>query len=844
MTSWPDHLRASLRRLFTVPVGLALFVVIAGWLAAEHQARSNYLQAQRSSITSQVAVLRADLEGTVFGTIQLVRGLIASIATEPDMDQARFEALARLLVDDERVLRNIGAAPDMVIQMMYPIEGNEQAIGLNYELHPEQAEAALRARDTRQLVLAGPVNLVQGGQGFIGRFPVFIPGPDGTTTFWGLVSTVMDVEVLYDQAGLDSSLPFTVSLTGRDATGTQGSAFYGPELTEADDPVFSSVQLPAGSWQIAAVPLGGWQTHPPHIWAIRALLLVAAGMLLIPSVQMSRLIESRQHAISELKTANDALHQKMQDLEAARNAQKQVEARLRHSLRQQEEITNRFQDVADISRSWVWEQDRDLRFTHVSTTFGTVTDLEPEALLGRTRAEVYSGRPETLQSADWQYLERRVARREAFSGFVFRMLAADGRDCWFQISGSPIYDAQGQFAGYRGAGMDVTAMQLARAKAEEANHAKTLFLANMSHEIRTPLNGVLGMAQSLRDVLQEPAHRQMVEMIRSSGEGLLQILNDILDISKIEAGKIVFDQAEFDPADVVAQVVRLHQACSAEKGLELSIDIKPGTPVMRSGDPHRIRQIAHNLLSNAIKFTDKGSIRVVLRNFEDGQLELSVHDTGIGMDDAQSQRIFEDFAQADESITRRFGGTGLGMSIVRRLVQLMDGTIDVTSRLGDGTSVRVVLPLHASGAAQKPEVTPQPEPATAPDLSGLRVLIADDMRTNRVVVEALLRNTGTELTLVENGAEAVSAWAGEPFDVVLLDISMPVMDGPSALREMVGISEKQGRPAPRAIAFTANVMTHQLAEYQSEGFVGHVAKPLRKPDLLAQIAYAAGRVDA
>lgn len=171
MTSWPDHLRASLRRLFTVPVGLALFVVIAGWLAAEHQARNNYLQAQRSSITSQVAVLRADLEGTVFGTIQLVRGLIASIATEPDMDQARFEALARLLVDDERVLRNIRAAPDMVIQMMYPIEGNEQAIGLNYELHPEQAEAALRARDTRQLVLAGPVNLVQGGQGFIGRFP-------------------------------------------------------------------------------------------------------------------------------------------------------------------------------------------------------------------------------------------------------------------------------------------------------------------------------------------------------------------------------------------------------------------------------------------------------------------------------------------------------------------------------------------------------------------------------------------------------------------------------------------------------------------------------------------------
>ena len=843
MTSWPDLVRASFRRLVTVPVGLALLVVIAGWLAAEHQARNNYLQAQRSSIASQVAVLRADLEGTVFGTIQLVRGLIASIATEPDMDQTRFEALARQLVDDERVLRNIGAAPDMVIQMMYPIAGNEQAIGLDYAAHPEQAEAALRARDTRQLVLAGPVNLVQGGQGFIGRFPVFIPGPDGTSVFWGLVSTVMDVDVLYAQAGLDDTVPFTVSLTGRDATGAQGPTFYGPDLTDADDPVLSSVQLPAGTWQIAAVPIGGWQTNPPRIWMIRALLLVATGMLLIPTIQMGRLIEARQRAISELKAANEALHQKMRDLEAARNAQKHVEAQLRHSLRQQKEIASRFEDVAEISRSWVWEQDSDLRFTHVSTTFGRVTELEPEALLGRTRAEAYAGRPETLQSADWQDLERRVARRESFSEFVYQIHAADGRDCWVQISGSPIYDAEGQFAGYRGAGMDVTAMQLARAKAEEANHAKTLFLANMSHEIRTPLNGVLGMAQSLRESLQDPGHRQMVDTIRSSGEGLLQILNDILDISKIEAGKIVFDRSEFDPADVVRQVVRLHRACSVEKGVSLSLDLEPARPVIRRGDPHRIRQIVHNLLGNAIKFTDAGSIRVVVRNFDDGPVELSVHDTGIGMDAAQSKRIFEDFAQADESITRRFGGTGLGMSIVRRLVQLMDGTIDVISELGKGTSVHVTLPLHVSSRPQKPEVLTDPEPAVAPDLKGLRVLIADDMRTNRVVAEALLRNTGTALTLVENGAEAVEAWAAEPFDIVLLDISMPVMDGPAALREMIQISEKQGRPLPRAIAFTANVMPHQLAEYQSDGFVAHVAKPLRKSDLLAKMAHAAGRVE-
>ena len=835
MISWLDRLRHTLLRTTNIPPFLATLVVIAGWITAEVQAQNNHIQAQRATISAEVAVLRADLEGTVNGTIQLVRGLIATIATEPDMDQSRFAELASRLIEDQQLLRNVAAAPDMVIRMMHPIVGNEQAIGLDYTRIPEQREAAMRAREQGELVLAGPVDLVQGGQGFIGRFPVFVPDGQGSRVFWGLVSAVMDVEVLYAQVGLDDNLPYSVTLIGRDATGPRGATFFGPEIAAEEEPVLSDVHLPAGSWQIAALPFGGWQRHPPNIWTLRALLLVASALILVPSVQMGRLIEAREHAMRELKSTNTVLHRKMHDLEAARVTQEETAAQLRESLCQQQDITNRFQDVSEISRSWVWEQDANLRFTHVSTTFMRLTGFTAESMLGKTREEIYADRPETLESADWAELARRMSRHEAFEGFVYRLVTDQGRDLWFQISGTPIFDASGQFDGYRGAGMDVTAMQIARVSAEEASRAKSIFLANMSHEIRTPLNGVLGMAEALREVLPDPAHRQMAEMIRSSGQGLLQVLNDILDISKIEAGKILLDEADFDPGALVVRTVALHRACCNDKGLRLRIDIKSVEALRRKGDPHRVGQILHNLLGNAIKFTDQGEISVTLSNSVDGPVEIEVSDTGIGMNAEQCDHIFEDFAQADGSITRRFGGTGLGMSIVKRLVTLMEGTIEVHSELDKGTRVQVSLPLPLSEAAPAKVLS---EPA---DLTGLKLLIADDMRTNQIVVQALLRDTGAIVTMVENGEQAVEAWEAGHFDVVLLDISMPVLDGPSALAKMIMIAERRGDPPPRAVAFTANVMTHQVAEYRASGFAGYIAKPLCKADLLAQIATAAGR---
>lgn len=331
MIQWLSQIDKILLRKTNLPALIALAVVVAGWIATETQARKNHIEAQRAMIAGEVALLRADLEGAVNGPIQLVRGLIAAIATEPDMDQARFADFASRLINNEPSLRNIAAAPDMVIRMMYPIEGNEQAIGLDYTRNPEQRDAAIRARDVGDLVLAGPVDLVQGGQGFIGRFPVFVQNDDSRPLFWGLVSAVMDLDVLYAKVGIDDDLPFSVTLTGRDATGAQGPRFFGPEVLQDDMPVVASVQLPSGTWQIAALPRGGWNAQHPRIWTIRAMLLIAAALILVPSIVMGGSMQAREHAIKKLEAANTALQRQMQEVEAARAAQAEAEVQLRQS---------------------------------------------------------------------------------------------------------------------------------------------------------------------------------------------------------------------------------------------------------------------------------------------------------------------------------------------------------------------------------------------------------------------------------------------------------------------------------------------------------------------------------
>ncbi|WP_444667936.1 PAS domain S-box protein [Cereibacter changlensis] len=377
-------------------------------------------------------------------------------------------------------------------------------------------------------------------------------------------------------------------------------------------------------------------------------------------------------------------------------------------------------------------------------------------------------------------------------------------------------------------------IRAALSHAEEASRSKSLFLANMSHEIRTPLNGVLGMAELLDNSLSEPRQKLMIRTIRNSGETLLSILNNILDMSKIEAGKFGLENVPFNPADLARQVEAVYAMNAEEKGLQFEVLVGLGGDAARMGDPHRILQILHNLLSNAVKFTDKGQVTMRLTCRPGKPLAVEVVDTGIGMTEEQAARVFDSFDQADGSVTRRFGGTGLGMSIVRQLVLLMGGEIAVSSRLGEGTKVQVSLPLPAAEQEVAPSVAP---PAGAePGFAGRRLLIADDSATNRLVLKEMLADTGAEVTLVEDGRQALAAWTGAAFDLLLLDISMPVMDGLTALKQIREQEALRGSAPVPAVAVTANAMAHQVADYIIGGFDTHLAKPFRRNELLHAIS--------
>ncbi len=399
-----------------------------------------------------------------------------------------------------------------------------------------------------------------------------------------------------------------------------------------------------------------------------------------------------------------------------------------------------------------------------------------------------------------------------------------------------------------------------RARAEEANRVKSQFLANMSHEIRTPLNGVLGMAQLLDDRLRDPAEREMLGVVRQCGEDLLAVLNDILDLSKVEAGRFDLDLAAMRPADLIDRIERLYRLRAGEKGIGFTVERGAGLDQVKLGDAGRIVQVLHNLLGNAIKFTAAGQVRLgagwrdggtegILASPGAGWLELTVADTGIGMTAEQLQRVFEDFVQADGSITRRYGGTGLGLALSRRLIGLMGGTIRVESELGVGTRFVVRLPLADAppGAVGTGPEPPEPVvPGSTGALVGLRLLLAEDNPVNRRVVEAMLAGTGAALTIAVDGRTAVAAALAEGpgFDLLLMDVSMPEVDGPTALRDIRAGLIAAGRPVPPAVALTAHAMTHQIAGFLGDGFAAHLAKPVRRADLLATIRRHAGPAGA
>lgn len=630
-------------------------IVIPGSFYVDNLNRITQERQLRHELASQLSVVRARLEGQVNSNAHLVMGLSAAFAAEPDMSLSRFRKLAKPLFQNRSQLRNIAAAPDFVIEYMFPVEGNEKAIGLDYRKSESQFAAVDRARKLGKLVLAGPINLVQGGQGFIARIPVFV-GEGSEEKFWGVISAVIDVQKLYESSGLlnvNDDLEF--ALRGKDAEGSRGAVFYGSEDVFRDNAVVADVILPYGAWQIGVRPKGGWQ-GAIDVTEFRIGLLSVAALIIGLFFFIGR--------IYERKRVSDT----------------------------------RFSELIRTAPVGVGIVDRYGKIRLVNSYFTKLTgyrlDEIPTINVWYKKAYPDSEYRAAAERRWVKAIKAAAASGEQIAPDEYRIICANGGARVVEISGSLFEGGVlATFMDITGRKRDEEALLKAKDEAEKASQAKTEFLSRMSHELRTPLNAVIGFGQLLQMEPLAENQQDMVEEVGKAGKHLLNLINEVLDLAKIESGTLSITRKKVDLLKELDASISLIRPLVQQKRMRIESDIDRKEGYCVFSDAERIRQILINLLSNAVKYgNDGGRIGVQCEADDAGFVRITIWDDGPGISVEKQAELFTAFNRLGAEDTE-IQGTGIGLVIVRSLVQMMGGTIGLDSSEGKGARFWFTLPL-------------------------------------------------------------------------------------------------------------------------------------------------------
>jgi PAS domain S-box-containing protein len=520
-------------------------------------------------------------------------------------------------------------------------------------------------------------------------------------------------------------------------------------------------------------------------------------------------------------------------------ARKAVEA-------EQRKLDQRLRDQQFYTRSLI-ESNIDALMT--TDPAGIITDVnkQMEALTGCTRDELI-GAPFKDHFTDPERADagiKRVLSEKKVTDYELTARARDGKQTVVSYNAATIYDRNRTLQGVFAAARDVTErkrveaeLQQAKAMAETASQTKSDFLASMSHEIRTPMNAIIGIADLLAKTPLSPEQDRYVQIFRRAGDNLLNLVNDILDLSKVEASQLELERTAFSLHDLLAKVREMVADRAHEKGLALACEVAPDAPDDLIGDPTRLRQVLLNLLGNAIKFTESG--QVALRVAPDagssapGTLRFTISDTGIGIPGEKLGAVFERFTQADSSTTRRYGGTGLGLTISKRLVELMGGCLRVESDVGKGSVFSFAVPLEIRAGPTQRAAAPVGTGPKMP-LPALNILLVEDSADNRTITVAYLQDTPYRIAIAENGAIAYTKFTAGRYDLVLMDRQMPVMDGMTATRKIREWEQANHRAPTPIIALTASALKGDQEKFIAAGCSAYLTKPLKQEVLLQAI---------
>ncbi len=640
-----------------------IFIAI-GFFISHFEAQNKQLL-QKEKVNISLGKIKAVLENRLYSNIHRAEGVRAIVAMNPDLTQEEYANAIKINFQEDNDLRNIGLAKGMTIRYMYPIEGNEAAIGLDFTKIPNQFVTADLARRVNRIVIAGPLELVQGGNAIIARIPIYINEQGGSdSTFWGLASVVLNTASLYEQSGLNnlSSSGIKIAIRGKDSMGESGDVFFGDPSVFNNQPITTKIELPYGSWLIGAIPVSGWESGF-FSFSIYILIYVLSASIVL--------------------------------------------------------------------------------------------------LLTLITAKIYNR------------------------------------------------------------------LKYAETSARLSNTAKSEFLANMSHEIRTPLNGIIGFSELLIKSPLNDIQKQYCENIQTSGNSLLAIINDILDLSKIESGKLDLEFIETDLFELLYQSTEIIKYHAEIKGLELILNIQPDLPRIDLFDPLRLKQIIINLLSNAVKFTEKGEVelKVIFCKLENnrGQYEFSIRDTGIGITDEQKHKLFKSFSQADSSTTRKFGGTGLGLIISDLLARKMGSTIQVESKWGEGSRFYFTIETSYSH-----KIDSSKDKLFMPFKNALLI-------ENNISLGNIFKNQfnywGLNLSICENTQSAIDNLKTNIYDVIIVDYNLPDTNGLQTVRKIKDMFNNEQDNLNIILLYNIIDDQNLLLEIENSGVKHTLTKPVKTDEL-------------